>query len=147
MAAQKVYLLFFVLNLLFFLFLCSFFFWTFSLPSRRWILKSLCFLRIKRKWCYLTFWLRRHVDPHAWWKSKRTLSAVSFYSQRSVQPGETTAAGQSRLGGHHESVTDISHRRMLTKILTARPPEMWPFSKLSHEETRILQVLACFQDV
>ena len=68
-------------------------------------------------------------------------------SVRSVQPGETTAAGQSRLGGHHESVTDISHRRMLTKILTARPPEMWPFSKLSHEKTRILQVLGCFQDV
>ena len=52
-----------------------------------------------------------------------------FLSMHSVASGleKPLLAGQSCLS-HHESVTDICHRRMLKKILAARPPEMWSFS-------------------
>ena len=50
-----------------------------------------CFLRIKRKWCHLTFWRKRHVDAYARWKSKQSLAVVSLPSYCSVQPGKTTA--------------------------------------------------------
>ena len=83
------------------------------------------------------------LDGKANGRSQRFLSIHSVASSLE----KPLLAGQSRLGGHHESVTDICHRRMVTKLLVARPPEMWPFSTFSDEKTTISKVLGCFQDL
>ena len=59
------------------------------------------------------------LDGKANGRSQRFLSIHSVASSLE----KPLLAGQSRLG-HHESVTDICHRRMLKKILAARPPEI-----------------------
>ena len=64
------------------------------------------------------------LDEKANGRSQRFLS-IHNVASRLEKP---VLAGQSRLG-HHESVTDICHRRMLKKILATRPPEMWPISR------------------
>ena len=64
------------------------------------------------------------LDGKANGRSQRFLSIHSVASSLE----KPLLAGQSRLSGHHENVADICHRRVITKILAARPPEMWPFS-------------------
>ena len=101
------------------LFVCFVFVFCFSLPSRRWILKSLMFPANQEEVMSFDIWRRRQVDAHARCESKRSLAVVSG-SLRSAASGlEKPLLAGCRLGERQSNMLLMITRKITITIMIA----------------------------